>query len=729
MNDRLSHFYPFAGDLLDMEDLSTLENKGLQEHAPDTVLNHDNPLIMVVDDNASMLQTLRYILEDEGYRVILCPNGRAAIAGFDKNVYAVILDIIMPDIDGLKVFEELKKINPYCPIIFLTGFIEKQDRGNIRKKFRPYAYVIKGQDPDQLLDTLAGAVEYFKNFLENLKLNEELKRLNQKLVQKTEDLSKANTDIESFNQILKETVERQIKEITRKEEILARIIEIGNIISSSLDLTKILSMVMKISKSMMNVDACSLILFDERDSKLFHKVVLQKGGKIFKQSFELNEEKGILNWVFWQKESIIINDVYNDTRFYPKYDEIPGFETRTMLCIPLKAKEGILGVAQVINKADGKGFSEDDKDIFAVLCTQVALSVKNARLFEEINRAKEIKEKENIILRDRLGEKWDFHNIIGKGQRMKELMEMVQKVAEAPYSVMITGESGTGKELIAKSIHYNSPRHDGPFITLNCAAVPKDLIESELFGHEKGAFTGATQRKPGLFELANGGSIFLDEIGDMSLQAQAKILRILQEKELQRIGGSELINVNVRILAATNKDLLLEIKKGNFREDLYYRLNVVSIHIPPLRERKEDIPLLIDHFLKESNKDMNKRVSSLPQKILQIFMDYHWPGNIRELKNTIERIVTLSPSDSIINVDVLPLEIRSSGSLSCWDLSRYKKTGNMYHAQRQLEKEMIIEALEKTKYNKSRAADLLGISRKVLYEKINSHGINNIPPN
>lgn len=706
-----------------MEALSILENMELQSYDLNRVLNDIKPLIMVVDDNASMLQTLKYILEDEGYRVILCPNGRTAIERFDKNVYAVILDIIMPDIDGLKVFEELKKINPYCPIIFLTGFIEKQDRGSIRKKFRPYAYVIKGQDPDQLLDTLAGAVEYFKNFLENLKLNEELKQLNQKLFQKTEDLSKANTDIKSFNQILKETVERQIKEITRKEEILARIIEIGNIISSSLDLTKILTMVMKISKSMMNVDACSLILFDEKDGNLFHKVVLQKGGKVFKQSFELNEEKGIINWVFRQEESIIINDVYNDPRFYPKYDEIPGFETRTMLCIPLKVKEGVLGVAQVINKVDGKGFSEGDKDIFAVLCTQVALSVKNARLFEEINRAKEIKEKENIILRDRLGEKLDFHNIIGKGQRMKELREMVQKVAEAPYSVLITGESGTGKELIAKSIHYNSPRHDGPFITLNCAAVPKDLVESELFGHEKGAFTGATQRKPGLFELANGGSIFLDEIGDMSLQAQAKILRILQEKELQRIGGSELININVRILAATNKDLLQEIKRGDFREDLYYRLNVVSIHIPPLRERKEDIPLLIDHFLKESSKDMNKRVSALPPKLLQIFMDYHWPGNIRELKNTIERIVTLSPSDSIINEDVLPLEIRSSGNLSSWDLSRYKKTGKMYLAQRQLEKEMIIEALEKAKYNKSRAADILGISRKVLYEKINSYNL------
>lgn len=687
--------------------------------------NHQQPLIMVVDDNESMLQTLKYILEDEGYAVQLSPNGKTAIENFNNDVYTVILDIIMPEIDGFKVFEELKKKNQYCPIIFQTGHVEEHSRDNIRKNFRPYAYVIKGQDPDQLLDTLAGAVEYYRNFKENLKLSNELKILNKQLMLKTRDLSAANTNIHNFNQTLKDTVAKQVKEIARKEEILARIIEIGNIINSNLDLNKVLMNVMKISKSMMNAEASILTLFDEKDANVVHKVTLQKGGNIFKQSFKLKENRGITKWVIDHKETIIINDAYKDDRFFEKYDEISGFITKTMLCIPFKVKEGVLGVAQVINKKGGKYFQEDDKDIFSILCTQVALAVKNARLFEELNRAKVLKEKENITLRDQLIEKCTFENIIVKSHKMLELIEMVKKVTNAPYSVLITGESGTGKELIARSVHFNSPWRKGPFNALNCAAVPKDLIESELFGHEKGAFTGATQQKPGLFELSEGGSLFLDEIGDMSMQAQAKILRILQEKELQRIGGAELIKVNVRILAATNKNLQQEIKNGNFREDLYYRLNVVAIHIPPLRERKEDIPLLVDHFLHESNRDMNKHIAQIPPNILEIFMQYNWPGNIRELKNTVERIVTLSPDDSVeINNDLLPAEMTLSNNIPYY--KKYKSIGNMYLAQKQLEKDMVTEALEKTKNNKSQAANLLGISRKVLYEKIQSHGLSNL---
>ncbi len=674
------------------------------------------PLIMVVDDNESMLQTLKYILEDEGYSVLLAPNGKEAIDNFSDEIFAVILDIVMPGIDGFVVFDNLKKKNPYCPIIFQTGFVEDQDRDNIRKNFRPFAYVIKGQDPEQLLDTVAGAVEYYKNFRENMQLNREL-------VQKTRDLSDANLNIKNFNRTLKETVERQVKEIVSKEEILARIIEIGNIINSSLDLNKILEMVMKISKSMLNAEACSIILFDKATNNLVHKVVLKKRGNISKQSFELDEGKGVLKWVIDHKESITINDAYADERFYHKFDEIPGFVTNTMLCIPLKVKEGILGAAQVINRRDGNSFQKNDKDIFSILCAQVALAVKNAGLFEELNRDKTIKEEENIILRNKLRNKCEFRDIVAKSRKMAELVELVKKVAESPYSVLITGESGTGKELVAKTIHYNGPWCNGPFYALNCAAVSKDLIESELFGHEKGAFTGALQRKAGLFELANGGSLFLDEIGDMSLQAQAKILRVLQEKEIIRVGGSELVKVKVRILAATNKNLLEEIKLGNFREDLFYRLNVVTIYTPPLRERKEDIPLLVNYFLNESNMDMNKHISNLPSNILDIFMNYHWPGNIRELKNTIERIVTLSAEDCTeIDEEVLPPEMRTNSQTK--DYKKYKALGRMYLAQKQLERDMIRDALKKVSNNKSKAASLLGISRKVLYEKIQTHGFN-----
>ncbi|CAG1022921.1 partial Regulatory protein AtoC, partial [Patescibacteria group bacterium] len=276
------------------------------------------------------------------------------------------------------------------------------------------------------------------------------------------------------------------------------------------------------------------------------------------------------------------------------------------------------------------------------------------------------------------------------------------------------------KEVIAKSIHYNSSRSGQPFVVLNCAAIPRDLIESELFGFEKGAFTGAMETKQGLFEVADKGTIFLDEIGEMHVHTQAKLLRVLQEKELQRVGGTKIIKIDVRILAATNKDLKSAMSSGGFREDLFYRLNVVPIHIPPLRERKEDIPLLIAHFLQLSCADVGKHVKGFTPEALVFLSNYTWPGNVRELRNVVERIVTLAPDDGMIGVEMLPQEVCNRSAV---EVQKYKSTGILYEAQRQLEIEMIMDALKSTEGNKSKAAELLGISRKVLYEKIEAHKI------
>ncbi|MDI6727654.1 MAG: sigma-54 dependent transcriptional regulator [Thermodesulfovibrionales bacterium] len=319
---------------------------------------------------------------------------------------------------------------------------------------------------------------------------------------------------------------------------------------------------------------------------------------------------------------------------------------------------------------------------------------------------------ENIRLKKDLNRCYCFPNIIGESQEMKRVFSLVEKVAESDSTVLILGESGTGKELIATTIHYQSTRKDKPLIKINCAALPEGLIESELFGHEKGAFTGAIKRKPGRFELANGGTIFLDEIGDIPLSTQAKILRVIQERQFERVGGTETLNVDVRIIAATNKNLEGEVRKGNFREDLYYRLNVIPITLPPLRERKEDIPYLIDFFLSKCANKFSRNIS-FSKDAIDALLAYDYPGNIRELENIVERCVTLSTSDTIQKDDLPPFIV--------------KKTDNKYFSLSDIaaeaEKEHIIRMLKTTKGNKTRAAEMLGISRKTLWEKMNAYRI------
>lgn len=321
-------------------------------------------------------------------------------------------------------------------------------------------------------------------------------------------------------------------------------------------------------------------------------------------------------------------------------------------------------------------------------------------------------EKEVKLLKQEIEKQYNFNNIIGQSKAMQSVYELINKVLDNDTTVLITGESGTGKEVIAKAIHYNSKRKDYPFIAVDCASIPETLIESELFGHEKGAYTGATNRKKGKFEIANKGTLFLDEIGNLRLDVQAKLLRVLQEKEIYRVGGNERIKVNVRIIAATNADLEKLIKEGKFREDLYYRLNVVPIKLPPLRERKDDIPLLIQHFLNKYNKEYNKNVK-FNNEVIKILYDYPWPGNVRELENLVQRMVVISTSP-IITVNDLPQNIISTTNIT----SDIIKPGMSLD---DVEKIFILETLKKFNFNLSKTAKILGITRKTLHNKIDKY--------
>ncbi len=330
-------------------------------------------------------------------------------------------------------------------------------------------------------------------------------------------------------------------------------------------------------------------------------------------------------------------------------------------------------------------------------------------------------ELENRALRQTLEQRYE---IVGESPAIQALREHIRSAAPSHGRVLIRGESGTGKELIARAIHRESLRADRPFVEVNCAAIPDELIESELFGHEKGAFTGATTKRRGKFDLADGGTIFLDEVGDMSLKTQAKVLRVLQEQTFERVGGTETLTVDVRVIAASNKPLEDEIQRGTFREDLFYRLNVIPFEVPPLRERKEDIPLLATHFLRLFSGEYGKREKSLSPEAMDLLLQHPWPGNVRELRNVIERMVIMVPQDTIKHFDVAPsLRARPGAAPEAPGEPTMEWDGTLREARERFERQLILRRLVETHWNITRTAERLGIERSNLHRKLKAHGI------
>lgn len=365
----------------------------------------------------------------------------------------------------------------------------------------------------------------------------------------------------------------------------------------------------------------------------------------------------------------------------------------------------------------GKPFDIDElKTIINTVVSQsTANTVSSAATKNEANES-------DVPLPER-----DFGPMVGKSLLMTEMFQKIRQIAERDTTVLVTGESGTGKELVARLVHNQSPRKNGPFIPINCSAIPETLIESELFGHEKGAFTHAVERRIGHFELANGGTLFLDEIGELSLQVQVKILRFLQEQEFYRVGSSKPIRVDVRVIAATNRNLEEAIKQKTFREDLYYRINVIGLHLPPLRERFEDIPHLVEHFLERLKLSYGHRDLKFSEAAMRRFTEYAWPGNVRELENVVESLMALCPNTEVGETD-LPDKILRKESLSLNGSSEISagKIG-FEEAEKRFETEIILKALRRTNYVQTRAAELLGISRRILKYKMDKLGISDQP--
>lgn len=343
---------------------------------------------------------------------------------------------------------------------------------------------------------------------------------------------------------------------------------------------------------------------------------------------------------------------------------------------------------------------------------EIILTLKKA---EERERLRQ----ENQVLRQEVEKKYDFHNIIGKSPQIISLCETIKKISQHKTPVLICGESGTGKELVAKALHYNSPRSNQMLLAINCSAIPEPLLESELFGYKKGSFTGAISNRKGLFEEAHEGSIFLDEIGEISPALQVKLLRVLQEGEIRRLGEQQPIHIDVRIIAATAKDLAYEVSQGTFREDLFYRLNVISVHVPPLRERSSDIPLLVTHFIQKYNASCGLHIEGITPGALKMLMHYHWPGNVRELENVIERSMVMTDNGTLNEQD-LPENIRKYGTEEGDKITTEYSIKKM---EKIMEEKLIRKALERTRGNKSRAAKILEISYPALLSKISEYGI------
>jgi Nif-specific regulatory protein len=357
--------------------------------------------------------------------------------------------------------------------------------------------------------------------------------------------------------------------------------------------------------------------------------------------------------------------------------------------------------------------AENDLRFLTVVSGLIAQTVQRIRI---VNEEKERLRQENSQLRRELSEKNRIEEIIGNSSRMQEVFDMVHRVADSNATVLLRGESGTGKTLVAKALHANSSRCNGPFVVVNCAALPESLLESELFGHEKGAFTGAISRKIGRFEQARKGTLFLDEISEINPSVQVKLLNVIQERTYQRLGGSEVLKTDIRLVAATNRDLEQAVQNGSFREDLYYRLNVFPVYLPPLRERRTDILLLAEYFLDKFNRENKKRIERISTSAIDLLMQYHWPGNVRELQNCMERAVLICDENAIKSIH-LPPTLQSADSVTA------DKPLSLATAVENYERELIIDALKKNKGNQTRAARYLDTSLRIINYKIHNYNI------
>ena len=502
-------------------------------------------------------------------------------------------------------------------------------------------------------------------------------------------------------------VKRQVRE-------LLLLFEISQILDQSMDLRDVVGPVLEAIATHMGMMRGTLTLVNRESGEILIEAA-HGLSETQKERGRYRAGEGVTGKVVATGEPAVVPHISEEPLFLDRTGARRQMEKGdiSFICVPIKIGNEVIGALSADRLfAEGISFEEDVR-LLSIICSMIAQAVKlRQSAQEERHRLLE----ENLRLQTQLKERFRPSNIVGNSKAMRAVYDLIAQVSKSDATVLIRGESGTGKELVAHAIHFNSLRAGRPFVKVNCGALPESVVESELFGHERGAFTGAIATRKGRFELAHGGSIFLDEIGDLSPTTQIKLLRVLQEKEFERVGGTQTIKVNVRVIAATNRALEDLISNGVFREDLYYRLNVFPIHIPPLRERKTDISLLADYFIEKYAKADSKEIKRISTRAIDMLMSYHWPGNVRELENCIERAILLS-TDSVIHGRHLPPTLQTA------EASGTIHSGTLDSTLDNVERDLLLDALKNARGNKAKAARALGISERIMGLRVRKYGI------
>jgi Nif-specific regulatory protein len=520
--------------------------------------------------------------------------------------------------------------------------------------------------------------------------------------------------------------------------------ELGSMFTARLRLEELIPLVISKCREVLDTDGVSVLLLDEERNELYFPYVSEDDPEVARRlsGLRIPAGSGLAGAALRSGQAERVNDPQSDSRFYSEVDRKTGVTTKSLLVAPLLAGDGRLGVIEAVNPRGGRSFTDADLALLEKLALSIGIAIQNARRFGQVKASAEQLRIQLGALRRDLARRDRFTEIIAVSPAMVEVFRLMDSAAVSSIPVLIEGETGTGKELVARAIHRASPRADAPFVAVNCAAVPEALLESELFGHRRGAFTGATDDQSGLFRAANGGVILLDEIGEMPLAMQAKLLRVVQENEVMPVGDTRPSKVDVRVISATNRDLKAALAERAFRQDLYYRLAVFPIRVPPLRERLEDIPFLAVRFLKLASERHHKSLRGFDPSAIDLLSSFNWPGNVRELQNEIERVVALAADGETITIDHLSLGLRLaevSGDAIAATRAAVSPSGerdmtaspkqtsserntlaatSLQHAKAAFEARFISQVLGEHGSNVSHAAIALGVSRVALQKKM-----------
>ena len=619
--------------------------------------------ILIIDDEEGIRKLISISLKSEGYDVITAEDGKSGIELFEKETPSIILtDFQMPGMDGIDVLRRVKQINPDVEVIILTAY----------------------GDMDLAVKSLQlEASDFITKPINNHALSKALGHAKAKL--------KIKQTLKDYTYHLEKAVKEKSEELDKAYKEMETICDITSHLSKKKILTEALDFIIGRIKHILKFTEAIPVIFNEKKDEF-----IEVNGY---RCPNIEDKEELITAIASMTNPMDIVDLR--AKGYSWLKSFDGYNSMTIA--PINNEGDIIGGLILFAFKPGV-FSRDDLRFIYLMLSQVAGDLRRIALNDD--RLKKLNDKFKMFS--------GFGGIIGKDHKMRQIYHLIVDIAPTKATVLIQGESGSGKELIAKAIHSNGHQKDKSFVVVNCSAYPHTLLESELFGHEKGAFTGAAHQRIGRFELANGGTLFLDEIGEIPLMSQVKLLRFLQFQKFERLGGTETIEVNVRIIAATNKDLQKEVENGNFREDLYYRLNVIPVNIPPLRARKIDISILVDYFLKKLNSRGDKKIKGISSEATRLLMNYNWPGNVRELENIIEHSFILTKG-KVINEQYFPFNITVN-------TEENKKISSFQENERRF----LAKVLQEYKWNKSQVAKKLNISRSTLYAKLKKYNINSV---